>query len=87
MNEGMNFKKEVIVSQFAEDDTLEQDPEFSLEQVKLSINESLDKLDMLKVIPDSNFEKQEILRTLKNLTRQLRELTKVIEQKAKEQMN
>ena len=84
MVEGMSFRKEVAFSQFIDDEALEQDPEFSLQQVKISINKSLDNLGLLKIDQDS-IEKKELMQILNNLRIQLRQLEeKVLAKKQKE---
>ncbi len=87
MTEGMNFKKQVIQAEFADDELLEQDPELSLQQVKMSINKSLDNLELLKIDEDS-IEKKELMQILNNLRIQLRQLEeKVLAKKQKELEN
>lgn len=84
MVEGINFRKEVVTAEFADNEILEQDPEFSLQQVKISINKSLDNLELLKIDEDS-IEKKELMQILNNLRIQLRKLEeKVLAKKQKE---
>jgi hypothetical protein len=52
----------------------EQDPYDRLDQIKNGINKALDRVSELKDFPKDHPQKIDLWKTLRNLTRQLREL-------------
>ncbi len=56
------------------EESFDQQPEDRLFHIKESINNALDRLSELKNLPKDDSQKAEIWRTLRNFTKQLREI-------------
>lgn len=67
-------RKDVDKSQ----ESFDQQPEDRLSQIKESINHALDRASELKNFPKDDPQKAEIWRTLRNLTKQLREIEEAL---------
>lgn len=75
----MEFKKDTMPNGgMNENEALEQDPEFKLEQLRKSITGSLERIGLLKNIPGAELQKKEIWKTVGTLTKQLRELEEAL---------